>query len=46
MDGVWWAKSRVGQKCIYTPYMTVYFGNCLPKLTYLHRIYMVLAKLS
>ena len=32
----------VGQNRIYTPYMTVFFGICLPKITYIHRIYMVL----
>ena len=34
---------RVGQNCIYTPYMTVYLVISLPKLPYIHRIYMVLA---
>jgi len=34
---------RVGQNCIYTPYMTVYFVISLPKLPNIHRIYMVLA---
>ena len=34
---------RVGQKRIYTPYMTVYLVISLPKLPYMHRIYMVLA---
>jgi len=28
---------------IYTPYMTVYVMNSLPKIPYMHRIYMVLA---
>ena len=35
--------SRVGQNCIYTPYMTVYVVIPLPKIPYIHRIYMVLA---
>ena len=35
--------NRVGQKRIYTPYMTVYMVISLPKLPYTHRIYMVLA---
>jgi hypothetical protein len=35
--------SRVGQDCIYTPYMTVYLVISLPKIPYVHRIYMVLA---
>jgi len=34
---------RVGQNCIYTPYMTVYMVNSLPKIPYTHRIFMVLA---
>jgi len=34
---------RVGQNRIYTPYMTVYFVMSLPKIPYIHRIYMVLA---
>ena len=34
---------RVGQNCIYTPYMTVYLVFFLPKLLYTHRVYMVLA---
>jgi hypothetical protein len=34
---------RVGQNCIYTPYMTVYLVISLPKVPYIHRIYMVLA---
>jgi hypothetical protein len=37
---------RVGQNRIYTPYMTVYMVNSLPKLPYTHRIYMVLANPS
>jgi len=36
---------RVGQNRIYTPYMTVYFVISLPKIPYIHRIYMVLANL-
>ena len=35
---------RVGQDRIYTPYMTVYLVISLPKIPYVHRIYMVLAK--
>ena len=35
--------TRVGQNRIYTPYMTVYLVISLPKLPYIHRIYMVLA---
>ena len=34
---------RVGQNCIYTPYMTVHLVISLPKLPYIHRIYMVLS---
>jgi len=34
---------RVGQNRIYTPYMTVYLVIPLPKIPYIHRIYMVLA---
>ena len=34
---------RVGQNRIYTPYMTVYFVISLPRIPYIHRIYMVLA---
>ena len=34
---------RVGQNRIYTPYMTVYSVISLPKIPYIHRIYMVLA---
>ena len=34
---------RVGQNRIYTPYMTVYLVISLPKLSYIHRIHMVLA---
>jgi len=34
---------RVGQNCIYAPYMTVYLVISLPKIPYIHRIYMVLA---
>ena len=34
---------RVGQNRIYTPYMTVYLVISLPKIPYIHRIYMVLA---
>jgi len=35
--------NRVGQKRKYTPYMTVYLVIPLPKLPYMHCIYMVLA---
>ena len=34
---------RVGQNRIYAPYMTVYLVVSLPKIPYIHRIYMVLA---
>ena len=34
---------RVGQNCIYTPYMTVYLVISLPSVPYMHRINMVLA---
>jgi hypothetical protein len=34
---------RVGQNRIYTPYMTVHLVIFLPKLPYIHRIYMVQA---
>jgi len=34
---------RVGQNRIYTPYMTVYMVISLPKIPYIHHIYMVLA---
>ena len=34
---------RVDQNRIYTPYMTVYLMISLPKVPYIHRIYMVLA---
>jgi hypothetical protein len=34
---------RVGQNRIYTPYMTVYLMISLPKVPYIHRIYMDLA---
>jgi len=35
--------TRAGQNRIYTPYMTVYLVISLPKIPYIHRIYMVLA---
>jgi hypothetical protein len=35
--------TRVGQNRIYAPYMTVYLVISLPKKTYMHRVYMVLA---
>ena len=34
---------RVGQDRIYTPYMTLYLVISLPKIPWIHRIYMVLA---
>jgi hypothetical protein len=34
---------RVGQNRIYALYMTVYLVISLPKIPYIHRIYMVLA---
>ena len=34
---------RVGQNRISAPYMTVYLVSFLPKIPYIHRIYMVLA---
>ena len=34
--------SRVSQYRIYTPYMTVYLVNFLPKILYTHHIYTVL----
>jgi len=37
---------RVGQNRMYTPYMTVYLMISLPKIPYIHRIYMVLANPS
>jgi len=37
--------NRVVQNRIYTPYMTVYLVISLPKIPYIHRIYMVLANL-
>jgi hypothetical protein len=38
-----WHMARVGQNRIYTPCMTIYMVNSLPKILYTHRIYMVLA---
>jgi len=35
--------SRVGQNPIYAPFMTKYLMISLPKIPYMHRIYMVLA---
>ena len=32
--------SRVGQNCIYTPYTTVCMVISLPKMPYIHRIYL------
>jgi hypothetical protein len=40
---LWIHKRRVGQNRIYTSYMTVYLAISLPKIPYMHRIYMVLA---
>jgi hypothetical protein len=40
------AMFKVGQNRIYTPYMTVYMVNSLPKIPYTHRMYMVLANPS
>jgi len=34
---------RVGHNRIHTPYMTVYLVISLPKILYIHRIYMFLA---
>jgi hypothetical protein len=34
---------RVGQNRIYAPYLTVYMVISLPKIPYIHHIYMVLA---
>jgi len=34
---------RVGQNRIFAPYMTVYLVKSLPKMLYVHRMYMVLA---
>jgi len=34
---------RVGQNRIYKPYVAVYLVISLPKIPYIHRIYMVLA---
>jgi len=39
-------KSRVGQNRIYTPYMTVYLAISLPKIPYIHRIYMLLVNFT
>jgi len=36
--------AQVGQDRIFTPYMTVHLAIPLPKILYIHRIYMVLAK--
>ena len=36
---------RVGQNRINTPFMTVFLVISLPKIPYIHRIYMVLANL-
>jgi len=37
---------RLGQDRIYTPYITVYCVLSLPKITYIHCTYMVLANPS
>jgi len=31
---------RVGQHCLYTPYITVYLVIALPKIPYIHRVYI------
>jgi len=31
---------RVGQNCMYTPYMTVYLVRSLPKILHINRIYI------
>ena len=41
-----WLLIRVGQSRMYAPYMTVYLVISLPKIPYIHRIYMVLANLT
>ena len=41
--GQLWKTTMVGHNCIYTPYMTVYLVISLPKISYINRIYMVLA---
>jgi len=40
------AISRVGQNRMYTPYMAVCMVISLPKIPYIHRVYMVLASPS
>ena len=35
--------SRVGQNRMYSPYMTVYLVNPLPRILYIYSMYMVLA---
>jgi hypothetical protein len=42
-DVLWCYVVRVGQSRIYTPYITVYTVISLPKIPYIHRMYMVLA---
>jgi len=37
---------RVGQNRIYAPYITVHLVISLPKIPYIHRIYMILANPS
>ena len=38
--------TRVGQNCMYAPYMTVYLVISQPSIPCIHRIYMVLANPS
>jgi len=39
----WFYMHRVGQDRIYTPYVTVHLVISLPRISYIRRIYMVLA---
>ena len=41
-----WVLLRVGQNRMYTPHMTVYLVISLPKVSYIHRICIVLANPS
>ena len=43
LAGILSTRRRVGQNRVYTTYMTVCFVISLPKIPYIHRIYMVLA---
>ena len=38
-----WCIPRVGQNCMYTPYMTIYLVISLLNIPYIHHTYMVLA---